>query len=174
MKSRSALLSFSLLLALSAGLQAASTIYLGTNFGPYKSTDGGVTFKQLTVNVSNPFIPAGLHAANSIAVDPKNANLVYFSSGSGFYNSANGENWSAVVPAGFIFSTGSGVLAIDPVMTSVIYSVAYNGKNFVVIKSIDSGLTWNPALQADDGSSILSIAIDTSHSGVLYAVSQAH
>ncbi len=175
MKRRSLGPSIFALLALSTGLQASSTIYLGTNFGPYKSTDSGVTFTQLTVNVSNPFIQAGLHAANSIAVDPKNSNAVYFGSSSGFYKSTDGgQTWSAVVPAGFTFSTGSGVLAIDPVMTNVIYSVAYNGNNFVVIKSIDSGVTWNAAGQAADGSSILSIAIDPSHSGVLYAVSQAH
>jgi len=46
MTHRSLLLCISLL-AVATGLPAASTIYFGTQFGPYKSTDSGVTFTQL-------------------------------------------------------------------------------------------------------------------------------
>src|SRR6185436_11589979 len=136
-----------LLIALGTGLKGAATIYLATSYGPMKSTDGGATFQQLTVEVTNPFITQGIiHPAFSIAVDPKNANVVYFTEGSAFFKSVDGgQSWSAVVLAGFNFSPPPGRLAIDPALTNVLYAVAHNGEANVVIKSVDAGITWSAA-----------------------------
>jgi len=70
MHHRSLTLAALALLALGTGLQAASTIYLATSLGPYKSTDGGATFTQLVVKVSNPFLPSQPPHVNGLAVDP--------------------------------------------------------------------------------------------------------
>ena len=144
MKNRSALLSFTLLLAMSAGLQAASTIYLASNFGPYKSTDGGASFTQLAVHVTNPFVGPGVHNAGSIAVDPKNSNNVYFLGDACYKSTDGGQTWSAATPLGFTFITGLGTLVIDPVATNVLYARANQGPVNIVVKSVDSGVTWNP------------------------------
>ena len=78
------------LLTLGTGLQAATTIYVATAFGPYKSTDSGVTWTQLFATVNNPLLSNGLNAA-AITVDPLDPSTVYFVRGpSGFYKSTDG------------------------------------------------------------------------------------
>jgi hypothetical protein len=45
-----------LLLALAVDARAASTLYAGTSLGPYKSADGGATWKQILVAASDPVL----------------------------------------------------------------------------------------------------------------------
>jgi hypothetical protein len=139
MKSRSLLLIF-VLLTVGTGLQAASTIYVASDFGPYKSTDGGARFTQPVVQVSNPFVGTGVHHAGSIAVNPKNSNIVYFIGGRLLQI---GRRRPDATLLGFTFLTGVGRFVINPVATNVLYSVANNGTNNIVVKSVDSGVTWN-------------------------------
>jgi uncharacterized protein (TIGR03437 family) len=173
MKNRSAPFLILFLIALGTSLQAASTIYMATDLGPYKSTDSGATWAQLTVEVNNPFAPSGPPHVNGIAVDPTNPSTVYFV-GEAFYKSTDGgQTWSAVVPVGFTFgqNTPGGTLAIDPVMTNVIYTTAYTpDSNAIIVKSTDAGVTFAPITNVPNGVSAVSICTDPSISGVLYAV----
>ena len=45
------------LLATVGAARAASTLYAATKIGPFKSTDSGVTWKQLIVTTNDPSLP---------------------------------------------------------------------------------------------------------------------
>jgi uncharacterized protein (TIGR03437 family) len=175
------------LLTLGTGLQAATTIYVATAFGPYKSTDSGVTWKQLFATVNNPLLSKRLNA-DAITVDPLDPSTVYFVRGpSGFYKSTDGgQSWSATLTLGYTLAGDSNhpqTLAIDPVKTNVIYSIAYpTSGGPAILKSTDAGATFAPTThlpppsdypsQYPDGVSVAAITMDPSHSGVLYAVGE--
>ena len=175
MKHRSAQSLILFLLALGTSLEAASTIYVATDLGPYKSTDSGATWAQLIVKVSNPLAQSGPPDVQVIAVDPLDPSTVYFDGGGGaFYASTDGgQTWSALVLVGYTLVGG---LAIDPVKTNVIYSLANptNGEN-VILKSTDAGATWAPTTQIQGPSGaihVVQITTDSSTYGVLYAVGE--
>src|SRR4051794_40674208 len=91
-------------LALTPMAQAASTLYAATALGPFKSTDSGVTWKQLTVISNDPSLP-GVPKIFTMLVDPQTPSPVYamgrFTSPSGqplaFLKSIDsGTTWSVV------------------------------------------------------------------------------
>jgi hypothetical protein len=66
-----------LLIVTAAKRQAATVIYAATQNGPYKSADGGLTWKPITVNSGNSFLQ-GVPNLGAIAVDPQNPSTVCF------------------------------------------------------------------------------------------------
>jgi photosystem II stability/assembly factor-like uncharacterized protein len=103
--------------ALAGTATAASTVYAATNLGPFKSTDGGVTWKQLIVTTNDSSLP-GVPKIFAIAVDPQTPSTVYaigrFDSPSGFplaflKSTDSGVNWSVVSKPTFSYTFGAGV-----------------------------------------------------------------
>ncbi|HTK76893.1 MAG TPA: IPT/TIG domain-containing protein [Gemmataceae bacterium] len=88
-----------------------------------------------------------------------------------------GQTWSVVSMPKFGFKSASGVLAIDPVMTNVIYASTPQHELQV---STDGGVTWTvpsmpnplPGLKtsAPDHPSISSVAVDLNRAGVVYVL----
>jgi len=76
MKDRAAQVLAILLLTLGVNAKAASTLYAGTNLGPYKSADGGVTWKQVLVTFTDSVLQ-GVPTIRALVVDPKNPSNVY-------------------------------------------------------------------------------------------------
>ncbi|MCU1272858.1 MAG: hypothetical protein JWO48_289 [Bryobacterales bacterium] len=66
---RAAYLLAVLILALGVTAKAASTLYAATNLGPYKSTDGGATWKQIIVTATDPLLQ-GAPGLRALVVDP--------------------------------------------------------------------------------------------------------
>ena len=135
-----------LLIVTAAKGQAATVIYAATNYGPYKSADGGLTWTLITVNPGNSFLQ-GVPYAGGIAVDPQNPSTVYFA---GLFNGASGfckstdaaQSWSCVTLIGIsVSSSGTTRIAIDPVFTNVIYLAS----SVTVMRSTDGGITWSKA-----------------------------
>ena len=165
-----------LLLTLGARARAATTTYAATTTGPYKSTDGGVTWQSVKVTVSNSLLQ-GLANVSAIAVDPANPAKVYFLGSvtgvSAFFKSTDGgQTWSAVLMPGVSGnpSPGATLLCIDPVVTNDLYLKAGSQ----LLRSTDSGATWTgaPGLSAIAGlGGVIGIAIDPNTSGVVYATS---
>src|SRR5438477_11480426 len=92
--------------------RAASTLYAATKTGPFKSTDSGVTWKQLIVTSNDSSLP-GQPEVFSIVVDPQTASTVYaigrFDSPAGFRlaflkSTDSGANWSVVSKPTFIYA----------------------------------------------------------------------
>jgi uncharacterized protein (TIGR03437 family) len=173
-------------LALAGAAKAASTLYAATKTGPFKSTDSGVTWKQLIVTSNDAALP-GEPSTLVIAVDPLTPSTVYafarYTSVQGeplvFLKSADsGANWSVVSKPTFAYTFSfSALLAIDPVKTNVLYTM--NASNGLEV-TIDGGVTWSaPAIPKPTGSSsggttnqpsLQGVAADPNHSGVVYVV----
>ena len=173
-------------LALAGTARAASTLYAATKTGPFKSTDSGVTWKQLIVTSNDSSLP-GQPEIFSMVVDPQTPSTVYaigrFDSPSGFplaflKSTDSGANWSVVSKPTFSYASGTAaLLAIDPVKTKVLYTIAA-GDGLEV--TTDGGVTWSaptvpkPTGSASSGTpnqpSLQGVAVDPNHSGVVYVV----
>jgi uncharacterized protein (TIGR03437 family) len=171
--------------ALAGTATAASTLYAATKTGPFKSTDSGVTWKQLIVT-SNDSSLAGQPEIFSMVVDPQTPSTVYAFGRFGpngqtlaFLKSTDsGANWSVVSKPTFTYTYGSAaLLAIDPVKTNVLYTMAATDGLEV---TTDAGVTWSaptipkPAGSASRGTpnqpGLDGVAADPNHSGVVYVV----
>jgi uncharacterized protein (TIGR03437 family) len=165
---------------------AASTIYAGTSLGPFKSTDGGVTWTLLTITTNDPALP-GAPKIFTLAVDPLTPSTVYaigrFDSPAGFplafmKSTDSGANWSVVSKPTFSYTFGTeALLAIDPVKTNVLYTM--NASDGLEV-STDGGVTWTaPTIPKPTGApsggtsnqpNLAGFAIDPVHSGVVFAI----
>jgi uncharacterized protein (TIGR03437 family) len=173
-------------LGLEGTARAASTLYAATNLGPFKSTDSGVIWKQLIVTTNDSSLP-GVPMIFAIVVDPQTPSTVYaigrFDSPSGFplaflKSTDSGANWSVVSKLTFSYTSGiAALLAIDPVKTNVLYTMAASDGLEV---TTDGGVTWSaptipkPAGSASGGTpnqpSLQGVAADPNYSGVVYVV----
>ena len=94
-------LSIGLILACARDLHAASTILAATPLGPVKSTDGGVTWSVIPVNVNRGPL-SQQPGMSGLAVDPKTPSIWYFvgyspSGVPGLYKSLDsGETWTGI------------------------------------------------------------------------------
>src|SRR5438270_8186251 len=139
---------------------AASTLYAATSLGPFKSTDSGVTWKQLIVTPNDPLLP-GVPKIFTMLVDPQTPSTVYaigrFTTPAGFpltflKSTDSGANWTVVSKPTFTYTFGTGaLLAIDPVKTNVLYTMNASAGLEV---STDGGVTWTaPTIAKPAGSS---------------------
>ncbi len=105
-------------------------LYAGTTHLPWKTTDGGSTWKSIHTGMlddSDVF---------SIVVDPKNPQMVYASACSGAYHSPDGAGrWTKFVTPTGAFRTY--FVAVDPRAEGVIFAGTSEG----LLRSGDSGHT---------------------------------
>src|SRR5579862_115696 len=122
------------LAALSPLARAVSPVYAATDFGPFKSVDGGVTWKNLT-------LPGSTQAIQTMMVDPAKPSTVYAWGAAQFFKSTDaGQTWTAFNKPNYLLDSGPYTFAIDPVSTNVMYTYStLNG----VVQSTDSGVTWS-------------------------------
>jgi photosystem II stability/assembly factor-like uncharacterized protein len=154
--------------------------------GMYKSTDGGVTWKELGLKKSE-------RIAN-IIVNPKNSNEVYVavlgalwsdSDVRGVYKSNDaGATWNKVLYIDQ--TTGCADLAMDPNNPNILYASMWEfrrtgwsfnsgGDKSALYKSIDAGKTWNKIHNGFPKGKLgrLAIAVAPSDSNILYTVIEA-
>jgi hypothetical protein len=119
---------------------APSTLYAGTPFGVFKTTNGGDTRTELNVAIfsSQPGV-------NKIVIDPSNPQTVYAGTNRGVYKTADGGTTWAQFNNGLTSSFGGTIqprsLAIDPSSTSTLYAcAAVTGAG--VFKTTDGGAHW--------------------------------
>ena len=122
--------------------------WLGNGGGLFKSTDGGVTWKQLTNG-----LPEGVNQVN-LAISPANPRRLYAtvaSAGVGFYRSDDaGDSWTRITtdtrPVGRIGGGDLPVPIADPKDADVVVMAST-----VSWKSVDGGRTWAPFKGAPGG-----------------------
>ncbi|MFN2450114.1 MAG: WD40/YVTN/BNR-like repeat-containing protein [Candidatus Baltobacteraceae bacterium] len=185
--------------ALAVAPSDANVIYAGTGEGDprgtmitgegvYKSLDAGKTWQY-----------AGLrdtHSVGSIAIDPRDANVVYVSSlGHVFADNADrgvfkttdgGKTWSKVLYVDA--ATGANNVVIDPQQPNVLYATMWQmyrrpwklssgGPGSGLYKSVDAGAHWTKiSLHPGFARGLLGkmgVAVSASDSHVVYAVVQA-
>ena len=152
------------LLACGIAAQAATTFWAGTSAGLLKSIDGGVTWQPVTVTTSNSLLQ-GVPQVRAIAVDPQQPSTIYFEGGNsanGFFRSNDaGNTWTAITLIGVNAGSGTTWLAVDPVLTNVIYL----GSAGELHMSTDFGTTWK-AVTVPAG--VGGLSVDFGASGTLY------
>jgi photosystem II stability/assembly factor-like uncharacterized protein len=95
-----------------------------------KTTDGGDSWKS-----ANRGIDFQCWMGTSIAIDPKNPNVLY-AVGCGIFKTTNGGGqWAFIHQA----SGGGWQIAVDPKDSNILYSTSDQGE-----KSVDGGKTWKP------------------------------
>jgi photosystem II stability/assembly factor-like uncharacterized protein len=160
-----------------------------TGEGIYKSTDAGKTWQY-----------AGLrdtHTVTAIAIDPRDANVVYVSSlghvfkdnpdRGVFKTSDGGKTWSKVLYVDA--KTGGNDVVIDQKNPDTLYATMWQmyrtpwklssgGPGSGLYKSTDAGAHWNK-LSSNPGFATgllgkMGVAVSPADSNVVYAIAQAH
>ncbi len=143
--------------------QNPSTMYLGTDRGLYKSTDGGANWRWVSYLFGQVF---------AVAVDPINPAIVYATgnqpgSQAVFKSVDGGEHWTlptSGMPGGPDLKT----LAVNPRDTRIIYA---GSEGWGIYKSTTGGATWgtvNSGITADF-MNVCSLAIDPINPDIIYA-----
>jgi photosystem II stability/assembly factor-like uncharacterized protein len=121
--------------SLAVAPSAPNTIYAGTDWWLYRSTDGGDSW-----SLTDPQLPSLL--VDAIAVDPSDANRVcigtYMTEGGGFFRSTDGGNTLVSKNAGLL-NTIVYSIARDPARPQTLYAGTWGGG---VFKSTDGGKSW--------------------------------
>ena len=128
-----------------------SIIYSG-RFGVSKSTDGGISWKDIGLT--------NFSMVDSLAIDPMNSSIIYAGTENGVWKSTNaGSNWIETGLTNIQIDS----LAIDHMNTQVIYA----GTNSSFYKSTDGGTNWVQTGLKDKN--VYSLAIDPTNSSIIYA-----
>jgi photosystem II stability/assembly factor-like uncharacterized protein len=116
----------------------SSTVYVGTNNGLIKTTDGGGTWAEITVGLNDRDIRA-------IAVYPQNPSILYILAFIGYewgniYRSTDaGKHWEQVTPR----SSSAFSLTFEPLNPLVLYASGRDPDVPTVHKTTDGGDSWS-------------------------------
>ena len=153
-----------LLCAMPAKSAPPTTVYAGAGNGVFRSTDGGVTWTNLT----SAFVPL------SLAVDPLNPEVIYAGSNNAVYKTTDGGAHWTKETNGLATADLIVTLQIDPANPHTIYAGAGVFASNGVYKSTDAGVNWttaNSGLTFSSGGilSVLSLALDPLNPNTIYA-----
>ncbi len=150
------------------------TLYAGTEYGVFKSTDGGTTWTEannglrpaanLPLSSAPPGLMPGINV-RTLTIDPTNPMILYVSvDWSGVFKTTDG--------GGYWFPANVGLpdkyfldFAIDPVNPNILY-VATNSGPF---RSVDGGSTWMRTKIGLISTEVQCLALDSVDPSILYA-----
>lgn len=110
----------------------------------YRSTNGGVDWTQLALPLA--------YAPKALAIDPRNPKIVYFTSSSRAFRSADGgATWTELAGV-----WGGNSIAINRLNPAEVFIGGWNG----VFYSKDRGVTWASLNEGLPSTSVYQIALD--------------
>ncbi|MEM7588004.1 MAG: hypothetical protein AAF560_31740 [Acidobacteriota bacterium] len=139
--------------------QRPTTIYLGTTFFPYKSTDGGETWTRM---------PDGLDRSSvlDVVIDPADSDTLYAATTGGvFLSTDGGENWTARnqgLPAGTVGTA----LVVHPRDPNVLLLGTNQDGAFL---TTDRGAEWTPFVEGFIRDNINALAVVDGEQPIFYA-----
>jgi len=145
---------------------APRTLYAGVGssgpgvntVGVWKTTDGGATWAP--AGAAPPAAPV-----LALAIDPHSPQVVYAASDDGLWKSADGGASWRRADHGLRRFGNIQALALDPASPGTLFAAAGGA----VFKSLDGGASWAAANQGLGGFHVISLAVDSSGSGAVYA-----
>lgn len=140
--------------------QAGSLYPVIPVFTAASSADGGATWTSIVERMVPG--PPGQSPGqfNSVVIDPRHPRVVYVVGDRSFKSVDGGASWTRL-PLGI----GVGEIVIDPRSSTTLY--ATNDHGTPVAKSLDGGMTWNPAAAGLPSGTVHQLVADAS--GTLYA-----
>ena len=166
--------------SLTMDLKNSKIIYVMTQEGIYKSTNGGKKWEPFK---RSPRIHKDFSDVSSLIIDPKDADVLYARVFQAFYKSTDGgKKWVNIfdVTERKGYYPGAGivpppdVLAIDPQDTEVLY-LGHGGsanRDGGIYKSIDGGKNWDIILQTD--AIVSALTINPDNPKIIYAGTRSH
>ena len=109
-------------------------LFAGTLLGVFRSTDGGVTWGQIS-----PLSSREIHEIESLAVDPANPNIVYAGTWHLPWKTADGGKTWHNIKQGLIVDSDVFSIIVDPEHTRVVYLSACSG----IYKSQNAGALFH-------------------------------
>ncbi len=111
-----------------------NTLYVATNKGLYKTTDGGVSFNEIDA-----------HHFREIEFNPDDKSIMYAGDSWGgiFYSTDGGQSWTQVIDKNDV-GAGRVAIAVSPDSANVVYGLIVGSDNglFGVYRSNDYGHTF--------------------------------
>ena len=132
-----------------------NTIYIGTNLGVLKSTDGGVNWNATGLSSGK---------VNALLVKTNEDNVVVVGSASGIYRSTNGGTNFTLVQS----TTNVEDIKIHPTNPNIMYA-GTNGSTSQFFRSIDGGATWTENTSFGQGG-FMKIAVTPAQPNNVYVI----
>jgi photosystem II stability/assembly factor-like uncharacterized protein len=127
--------------AIAISPEAPQEIFVGTDMGIEKSSDGGANWQEVNDGLA-ALVP------DAVVVSPDNPEIVYVKTGQGIFVSRNGGNDWFAFDYGYGGFPGSSVLAVDQFKGTQLYLSSGCPEEFCIDISSDGGATWNLATAA--------------------------
>jgi photosystem II stability/assembly factor-like uncharacterized protein/methionine-rich copper-binding protein CopC len=108
----------------------------------------------------------------SLAIDPKNTNVIYAGTDEGVFKSTDGGAFWSAINNGLQFCIGVPSLAIDPKNTNIIYAGTeneYSIRHSGIFKSTNGGAFWSVINNRLSFEGVSSLAIDPKNTNIIYA-----
>ena len=149
--------------AIAAAADQSGVVYVATTSGLMRTNDSGTTWQAIKTAFDNAETAIG-----TIALDPRDPNVVYVSAGSvGIFKTTDGgKTWAQLLQAEGV-GLGAEGITVDPNAPSTVYATAFTGQS-AAYRSDDAGVSWVKLSAAVD-----QIAVDASKPGAIYGFSEA-